>query len=426
MEKIQVVLEDFFVKRDFLFPTAIWLISRSYIWIAMLSLAPNLPIAGSESVFGWDVFDAWDSEHYRAIASTGYEFVNDGKQHNLAFFPLFPLSIKFLMFLGVPFTLAGILVNNLAFLAALYCLYFWVEENQGTEAARWTVIITAWSPLSVFGTVIYTEGLYLLASTAALWTFDQRKYLWTGFWGAIATATRPTGLALIPALLLTAWQQRRSPSAYLAAVSTTLGVIAFSIYCTIRFGNPTAFIQAQKGWRPSFGFDWQSWLKMFTEIACGKNSWENFTLLNWLHLSIFLTSLVTIYLLWRYRQSKFTNVFTYGFYSLILCILLFANSWFTYNFLCAVTFCGGIVVLQRYHKKLTPIATNYAICGLGLLISSGSVISLNRLTYGIIPLSVALGIFLSRHLRWGYLLLGAFAVLLGKLAVLFARNIWIG
>jgi Gpi18-like mannosyltransferase len=114
------------------------------------------------------VFDAWDSVHYRAIATSGYEFANDGKQHNLAFFPLFPLLIWVFMKLGLPFEVAGTLINNLAFFAALYYIYFWIEENYGRNEARWTTAVVAWCPLSMFGTVIYTEGLYLLLSTAAL------------------------------------------------------------------------------------------------------------------------------------------------------------------------------------------------------------------------------------------------------------------
>lgn len=104
--------------KTLLFPAVMWLASRLLIWIAMLLIAPVLPepSGGVAPTFGWGVFDAWDSKNYRAIVTTGYEFVNDGKSHILAFFPLFPLIIRGLMNLGLPFEVAGILVNNLAFL----------------------------------------------------------------------------------------------------------------------------------------------------------------------------------------------------------------------------------------------------------------------------------------------------------------------
>src|SRR3712207_202781 len=122
-----------------LFPATMWLVSRLFIWTAMLLVAPNLsaPPGGIAAKFGWEVFDAWDSVHYHSITTSGYEFAHDGKGHNLAFFPLFPLIVRGFMSLGLPFEVAGTLVNSLAFFAALYCLYFWVEEHHGKLAAQW-------------------------------------------------------------------------------------------------------------------------------------------------------------------------------------------------------------------------------------------------------------------------------------------------
>jgi hypothetical protein len=61
-----------------------------------------------------------------------------------------------------------------------------------------------------------------------------------------------------------------------------------------------------------------------------------------------------------------------------------------------------------------------------LLLASGGTISLGRLAYGIVSLSVAFGVFLSRHPRQGYLSLGVFAILLGRLALKFAQELWVG
>jgi len=38
---------------------------------------------------GWEVY-WWDSVLYNQIATLGYEYANDGKGHNVAFFPYFP------------------------------------------------------------------------------------------------------------------------------------------------------------------------------------------------------------------------------------------------------------------------------------------------------------------------------------------------
>ncbi|MFM8006260.1 MAG: hypothetical protein ACKO86_15245, partial [Dolichospermum sp.] len=89
--------------------------------------------------FGWGIFDAWDSVHYRAIVTDGYEFADDGKQHNIAFFPLFPVSIFMFMKLGFSFEIAGLIINNLAFLGTLYCLYGWLKKQRNITIAQWTI-----------------------------------------------------------------------------------------------------------------------------------------------------------------------------------------------------------------------------------------------------------------------------------------------
>lgn len=435
MVKVQIVIKKVLWKNDFLFPAAIWLASRIFIWTAMLLVAPKLPLSAKEFLphFGWGVFDGWDSIHYRAIAISGYEFVNDGKQHNLAFFPLFPLNIWVLMKLGLPFELAGILVNNLGFFAALYCLYFWIKADYGISAAQWVTAVVSWYPSSMFTGVIYTEGLYLFLSTATLRAFDQKQYGWTALWGTMATATRPTGMALIPALAIAAWKERRPPIAYIAGFTTAIGVLLFSLYCAIYFGNPLAFIEAQRGWRPTLGFDWQGWLNMLMQIAVGTKNWQYGWVQNssggiqdpW-YLLLFGLVVASAYLLWRFRQHFNFVKLVYGFYALILFLLILASEQWINNLLNLVMVLGGGCVLWRLRTQLTPVTVIYGFCGISLLLASGGIISLSRLAYGIVPLNIAIGVLLSRHPRQGYLILGVFMTLLAKIAVGFAQEHWVG
>ncbi|MBD2345016.1 mannosyltransferase family protein [Anabaena subtropica] len=434
MAKVQILITQVLWKNDFLFPVAMWFLSRILIWITMLLVAPNLPSAPeTPSSLGWGVFDAWDGVHYRAIATTGYEFVNDGKQHNLAFFPLFPFSIRVLMTWGFSFELAGLLINNLAFLAALYILYFWLKNCYGTSVARWATAVVSWYPSAMFTGVVYTEGLYLFLSTAALRAFDQQQYGWTAFWGALATATRPTGMAMIPALAIASWKERRPPIAYIAGFATATGVILFSLYCAIRFHDPLAFIAAQRGWRPSLGFDGQGWLNMLMQIVLGSQNWKygwvqpELGLINdpW-HPLLFTLIVGTGYCLYYFRQYLNSAKIIYGFYSLVLLLLLLAPEDFINRLLNVFILLGGGCALWRFRAKLTSVAVIYGFCGIGLLLASGGTISLSRLAYGIVPLSMAIGMQLSHNPRQGYFTLGLFITLLAKLAVGFAQEQWVG
>jgi len=109
----------------------------------MLIIAPLLPSPanGIAATFSWDVFSAWDSVWYEKIVTSGYDFSSDSKVvpgafFPVAFFPLFPLLSRVVMTIGLPFKVAAVLVNNLAFLAALIILYFWLEEYYGKSVAR--------------------------------------------------------------------------------------------------------------------------------------------------------------------------------------------------------------------------------------------------------------------------------------------------
>ncbi len=433
MVKTQMVITKFIWTDDFLFPASMWLVSRILIGSAMLLIAPNLPALqdGITPHFGWGIFDAWDSVHYRAIATEGYEFINDGKQHNLAFFPLFPLSIFMLMKLGFSFEIAGLIINNLAFLGTLYFLYAWVKKQCGISAASWTTAVIAYCPMSLFTGVIYTEGLYLLLSTMALRAFDQKQYVWTALCGAMATATRPTGMALIPAFFIAAWQQNKPSIAYITGLLSATGLLLFSVYCALNFHDFLAFIAAQKGWRPSFGFDWEGWLNMFMQIPFGNNwyfGWvenDNGGIKDiWYPLFFSLIVIASSCLLcWR---KYFHPLAFYTVYAIVILSLILADQYLINNVLNVSMILGSSYLLWYFRQQLTPVMVAYGFCGLGLLLASGGTISLSRLAYGIIPLNIAIGVWLSRYPRQAYLVMGLCITLLGKLAVGFAQEIWVG
>ena len=326
------------------------------------------------------------------------------------------------MNLGLPFEVAGTLINNLTFFAALYFLYLWIKEQYGESAARWTTAVVAWCPLSLFAAVIYTEGLYLLLSTAALRAFDKQKYGWTAFWGAMATAARPTGIALIPAFAIAAWKQRRPPIAYLASFATAAGIILFSIYCAIQFGDPLGFIHAQRGWRPSLGFDWQGWWKMLMQVSVGTFNWKHGGIKDPLHPLLFTMIIGIGYCLWRFRKQLGSAKVDYGFAALFLRLWILAGD----PLINTVAVFGSAYLLWQLRTQLTSVTVIYGFCGIGLLLASGSTISLSRLVYGIVSVSVALGMLLSRYPRWGYLTLSFFVILLASFAVRFAQDLWVG
>lgn len=386
----EIIIPKFRLKRHkrfqgLMFVIVMWLISRLVIVSVMQLIAPLTPplplnhhsnliplgyVPGSVPTRGWEVFTHWDGAWYRQIATSGYDYAKDIQFHDMysvAFFPLFPLLICGVMSLGIPVDIAGFLVNNLAFFGALLIVYCWIEERHNTNIARWVIAVLAWCPYSLYGTVVYTEGLFLFVTAAALRTFEKHQYARAAFWGAMATATRVNGAMIIPTFLFLAWKEHRPVKAYVAAMVASLGLLSFIVYCAIAFGDPLAFVHAQQGWRTDVGgFNGYDWLKI---IVTGLT-----------HRSEFI---------------KFLMIF------------------------------GGGYLLWHLRNRLSPVLVIYGFCSLGLVIASGSTMSVDRIAYGIVSLPIALGVLLAEYPRWGYVVIGYFAILLANFSLRFARWLWI-
>lgn len=406
------------------FAVVMWALSRLIILISLLGIAPALPAPPDEiASVGWDVFSRWDSRIYETILTKGYRFQDDGKGYNVAFFPLYPLLIKGAMYLGLSFEVAGTLINNFAFLGALVVLYVWVNDHHGRSVARWATAGLAWCPFSLFGSVIYTEGVFLLCSVSALRAFDRQQYLWAAFWGALTTAVRPPGIALVPTFLVVSWQERRSPFAYFTAVITSLGLLLYMAFCWMRFGQPLAFVLTQRGWQSDDQtFHGSVWLSRLTEVVIGPaNQDEGYLVDPWYPLALLVIGACAL-LLWRSRQSLGVAKTQYGFCGLAIALWLLGGS----ILINLVMVFGGAYLIWHTRHRLSGVALVYGLFSWLIILSTGRTTSAERYAYGVVTLAIAFGLLLSRHPRWGYPTLIFFTILLANLSVRFAQGLWAG
>ncbi|PSF37997.1 hypothetical protein C7H19_07455 [Aphanothece hegewaldii CCALA 016] len=384
-------------------------------------LVSPAPPEGIAPTFGWGTFAAWDSDLYRNIVINGYSYDFSRNEYLVAFFPLLPLLIKAVMFLGLPFEIAGFLINNLAFLGAVLLVYNWVKELYSIKAARWATAVLVWCPYSLFGTVIYTEGLFLLFSTAALRAFQKKQHFWAAIWGALATATRLPGLAIMFTFLIVSWREKRSLIAYIASLCSGGGLFLYSLYCGMKFGEPLAFLKAQKAWQPAQDFWGQDWLKMFMQVLVGSRNWKAGKIVDPLHIIIVLLICLGAYLLWRSHLKLGQNKTQFGYCILAIILWLLAGS----PLINTVTILGGVYLIWHFRAQLNLLAT-YGFCSFGIIFSSGRATSAERYTYAIISVSIALGLLLEQYPRWGYPVLILFGFLLASLAVRFSQQLWAG
>ncbi|MEH1768688.1 MAG: hypothetical protein V7L27_17185 [Nostoc sp.] len=407
------------------FVIAMWLSSRLLIAITMLLIAPlfSTPSNGVSATFSWDVFYAWDSVWYERIMTSGYDFSsNFNEMHTVAFFPLFPLLSRIVMYVGFTPKVAGILVNNSAFFAVSLILFYWVQELYGTSTARWATATLLWCPYSLYGTVIYTEGLFLLCTTSALRAFDKKQYIWAGFWGALSTATRLPGVALIPAFMFVSWKERRGIKAYIASLTVGLGISLYSLYCQIQFGDALAFIHVQKAWRgDATGFAWEGWWMMLMQITVGFTNWKSGYIKDPLHPLLFLIIIISGSLLWRFRLHLGMMKFRYGLYFLWLLLWILTGDEIVKI---ALVF-GGIYLLWFSRAKIPLVTVVYGFSSFALILNTGITPSAERYAYGIISLSMAFGLLLTRYPRWGYPIMYFFAILMFTFSIRFARDLWV-
>ncbi len=234
----------------------------------------------------------WDSAWYLVIARFGYRpDLGVYTSSRTAFFPLYPLGLRSIAWFGVPPVLAGVLLSLGAFALALYGIHRLTTLELDTaargrslagertaEAARLAVLLTAFAPMAFFFSAVYSESLYLALSVGLFWSARHGRWMWVGVLGALAAATRSTGLVLIlPALVIYLYGPREDRPAdqpaerrsrlpmpvwvspryrlrrdvlWLALLPA--GVVAYGLYLALAGGDPLAPLHAQEVWSRHF------------------------------------------------------------------------------------------------------------------------------------------------------------------------------
>jgi len=249
----------------------------------------------------------WDAAWYLEIARHGYHYRGPHLQSSVAFFPMYPLLMRFL---GGPLgddALAGIVVSAISGLVVAVLFFRWCEQRLGTATARLALAAMLTYPFAfyLFGAV-YADALFIAAALAAFALLEADHPVLAGAAGAVATASRPVGAALVIGLVVRTLELRgalpgssfgrqgpadadREPAGgatLTAAPSSTriasptrrlgrkrleprdagvllslAGLIGYCVMLAIRFGDPLAFesVAGAPGWQQAPGP--RVWLK---------------------------------------------------------------------------------------------------------------------------------------------------------------------
>ncbi|MCA1574881.1 MAG: hypothetical protein LC770_10160 [Acidobacteria bacterium] len=195
-----------------------------------------------------------DVNWYAGIATEGYHktgFKTD-KHYNWGFFPFFPVLWRLVWNVTSELPLTGMLLSHVFFLAALFfvhrsALAFGYEERIANRA----LFYLAFFPTSYFYSLPLPESLFLLLTAASLNSAGRGRWLAAGLCGALASATRFTGVLLLPALVALYWQthgwnwRRRE---VLSLCLIPVGLLSFMAYLQAITGNAFAFKDVMVVW----------------------------------------------------------------------------------------------------------------------------------------------------------------------------------
>jgi mannosyltransferase PIG-V len=239
-----------------------WAISRLVTLAAFLVLEAIGPRGHFSSVLysgPLGLLEAWDGVWYARVAQHGYLLI-PGFQSNPAFFPLFPIVLRTLhATLGLSSRAGGVLVANLAFVAAVVAFYeLGLRVLGDAERARRAACMLAVAPMGFVFSMVYPESLSLLLVVAALLAALRDRFLLAAGLAAAAVLASAQGSILVVPLLAIAWSRwhELDPTtrgrALAASLAGPAALVSYPLYLQWSLHDANAWGQAEQRWGRSF------------------------------------------------------------------------------------------------------------------------------------------------------------------------------
>jgi mannosyltransferase PIG-V len=230
-----------------------WFVAYASAWLT----AP--PDSGPASFTS--LWEHWDARHFIEVATYGYTDPHTDP-HASAFFPAFPLLIRFLDGVGMNPVFAGMFVSTVATIVAAAYLHKLATHDAGPGAGRRAVWYLVFFPTAVFLVAPYSEALFLAGAIPAFYYARQGQWGMVAVPAALAVATRAAGIFLLFGLAVefvrmhnfSASNIRRSAAALVAA---SLPLIAYGAYLANIEGSPFHFfVDQREGWSREPTWPW--------------------------------------------------------------------------------------------------------------------------------------------------------------------------
>jgi hypothetical protein len=393
-----------------------WLISRLLFFLP-LAVSVQLREPGKLA----ERLGQWDAAHYLTIATEGYG------GDNFAFFPLFAYATKAMAGLlhVAPLPVAMLLANG-AFLFALFVLERLSRQCLGAESARAVVLLTCFNPMSIFCAIPYTEAFYLLLTALTLLCLTQASpgAPRVALLGALSSATRPTGVVIVPSILIAYLRRRRAGVGLLVSLGALTGLAAVALLNWRLSGNPLAFLNAQRAWEVNPGFNLSGvplWLERFSKVFLGPVNTRASALVDGLYPTQMAAVLAAAGLAVGLRRRHSGASFW-------LSLVAFLAFWLVAGMpgLSLLMVLGGLLLCGWGWRRLPLEVWSFGAASLLAYLLKQHTMSLERHVFATVPLLMLHGAWFRAHPRWLRFLVGFGALLLVIYALRFANGAWIG
>jgi hypothetical protein len=227
-------------------------------------LARGLTVAGAAIIDCFThkplgaVLGVWDGQWFIRAAQHGWPnhlpvVHGPPARSTIAFFPLFPLTIRWLTYVTSSSPLmVGLAISGVTGLTAVVAIGMLVRQYAGgRQASRATLLFAVFPGTFVFS-LAYAEGIAITCVAFGLLALLRKQWWLAGVLGLLATAASPIALAFVLSCAWCAVRQvlrHRTWQALLAPVLAPLGFIAYMGWLWAHTGTLSAWRWTERwGW----------------------------------------------------------------------------------------------------------------------------------------------------------------------------------
>lgn len=202
------------------------------------------------------VFTSWDGLWYLEIVRQGYprsippDITYFQEEARAAFFPLYPFVVRAfdVIFPGGD-TFAALAVNLLLGAAAVVLVGLLALRLANADVAARAMILFAVFPGSFVLSFAYSEATLIVLAAACLLLLLDERWVLAGLVGALATATRPNGVAVVAACVVASFiaiRARRDYASLAAPLLSPLGFVGFQVFLAAHTDESLPWFRVQR------------------------------------------------------------------------------------------------------------------------------------------------------------------------------------